>query len=53
MKKLGVLGFGAVAILGISVAQIILPFAFDFLSTLAVAGVGFFAGIQYARADQA
>lgn len=35
--------------IGLLVAQFVLPFAFDFLSTLAIFGVGIWTGLQVAR----
>jgi hypothetical protein len=40
-KNLFVIGMGAVSAFGVITLQLILPFAFDFISSLALVGVGF------------
>lgn len=44
MHALLVWALGAAAVLGVIVGQLILPFAFDFLSTLGVYGLGVYIG---------
>lgn len=48
MTKFTAWAIGIVATIGIILAQIVLPFAFDFLSTFGVYGLGVFVG-NYTR----
>ena len=42
-----ILALGLLAVFGAIVLQMIMPFAFDFISTLAVYGLGVFVGRQF------
>lgn len=44
MKPLTIWAIGLLVTFGVIVAQMVLPFAFDFVSTLGVFGVGVFVG---------
>ena len=43
-KQLGALAIGVAATLGVIIMQFLLPFAFDFISDIALVGVGVWMG---------
>ena len=50
-SKVTTLAMGLTATVGVIVLQIILPFAFDFVSDLALFGVGIYTGKALAAAE--
>lgn len=46
MGALAIWAVGLLAVFGVIVGQLVFPFAFDFVSTLAVYGLGVFVGRQ-------
>jgi len=44
VEKIGTLAISIAATIGVIILQLILPFAFDFLSDLALVGVGIWTG---------
>jgi hypothetical protein len=48
-NKIVTIGMGLAATAGVIVLQFILPFAFDFISTLGIYGLGVFAGTALSK----
>jgi len=46
MRALAIWAVGLLAVFGVIVGQLVFPFAFDFMSTLGVYGIGVYVGRQ-------
>ena len=49
MRQLMILAAGLLAVFVVILCQLVLPFAFDFLSTLAIYGIGVWFGTMLAK----
>lgn len=50
MNQITIWALGFIAVVGVIMGQLILPFAFDFASTLGVYGLGVYVGRQAQKA---
>ena len=46
-ENVGTLAIAIAAVIGVIILQLLLPFMFDFLSTLGVYGIGFWSGRKW------